>query len=104
VKSLYGQRTTILSIQRGSVQQCQYCGANVDLGSEEITQTVPEPQADADDEDEEEENQVESADGLAGLRALKRPIALLLVAPVFLGLGLLALILLVWLAGVFFAV
>jgi hypothetical protein len=92
-----GQLTTIPTTQPGLAQRCQHCGAVLEPKSWEISQATED-----EDEDVEDDDQAEPADRMAGLRSLRRPMAFLLLSPIFLGLGLLAVGLVAWLARAIF--
>jgi hypothetical protein len=91
-----GARLTFAATQRGSTQECEHCGAYVDVESECRSQGRPQPLG---EERAEEKAQPEPTWRMGALRSLRRPIALLLLAPVFLGISLLSLSLVVWLVN-----
>jgi hypothetical protein len=91
-----GARLTFAAAQRGSTQECEHCGAYVDVESATGPRGRPHPPG---DEGHEAKAQAGPAWRMGALRPLRRPIALLLLAPVFLMAGLLMVGLLVWLVS-----
>jgi Putative prokaryotic signal transducing protein len=93
-----GERMSLTSAPNGSPHQCPHCGAPVHAESESegTSRAFFGPEG---DEEDGEDDQEAPANGMSALRSLRRPIALLMLAPPILGLGILALAFVIWLAN-----